>query len=178
MSKTRLVFLDIDGVMCSPRAVMANGAMGFTRYFDPVAVAFLNQLFIAVPYRIVVTSTWRKEVEMPILLAACGVLAPCHEDWFTTSEGVAGAKTSMDDRPYQINEWMSDHGHLIQNDYLDFNPTADVVILDDDSFNWNKWQTDRWVKTDSYDGIGLDAMNRVFELFEVDWPAKNRHYPD
>ena len=185
MSKlpTRLLFLDIDGVLCTPRAVMAQGAIGMTLYFDPVAVNFLNQLYMAAPFRIVVTSTWRKFGDMQVVLGVAGVLAPCHEDSAVSHDIIEGESDSLSDRPYQINQWLEEHDLLQHPDpddtYGQFLPKDDVqiVILDDDSFKWTPWQKKRWVKCDSYDGVGLMAMNKAFELFGVDWPAKDRPYP-
>lgn len=170
----RVVFLDIDGVMCTPRAALALGDYGLVRQFDPVAVGFLNRLYEAAPYWIVVSSTWRVETYMPVLLQATGVFAPCHALWRTHSVWAEGETNSLKDRPLQINDWLRARGH---NPYSMNHIPIEYLIIDDDGYHWTPEQQERWIKCDSYDGIPLKSMDRAFDLFGARWSQLSRKYP-
>ncbi|ODT77683.1 MAG: hypothetical protein ABS76_26485 [Pelagibacterium sp. SCN 64-44] len=158
----RILFLDIDGVLCTTRASLAHGEYGLSRYMDTVAIEFLNRLHEAAPYSIVVTSTWRNEVDCTILLPAVGILAPlAHPEWRTGIHH--SGPSSFHDRPREIDGWLSKHGSGV-----------DYLILDDSMFSWTDDQHARWVKCDSQDGISFQAMNEAFALFGADWPQVKR----
>lgn len=155
----RIVFLDLDGVLCTPRAALALGDFGLIRTFDPVAVAFLNRLYEAVEYEIVVSSTWRREAYMPILLQATGIHAPCFRgNAWRTGEAIRAPGEGMVSRPREIATWITENG-----------PVDEYLILDDDHFSWTEEQESRWIQCDYQDGISLMAMQKAFDLFGAEW---------
>lgn len=163
----RVVFLDIDGVLCTPRAALALGDYGIIRAFDPVGIQFLNRLFEAAPYFLVMTSTWRRDVGSRTALQACGCHAPFHEHWRTGDRWSSGdIQCSRDARPAEIGDWLAKHG------------PAEFIIFDDDPFNWTEEQAGRLVECDTYNGITITAMEKAFDLFGARWPQRDRPWPE
>jgi hypothetical protein len=162
----RVVFLDIDGVLCTPRAALALGDSGVIRAFDPIAIQFLNRLYEAAPYLLVMTSTWRRDIGAKTAVKASGCYAQFHTDWRTGDRWASGdIVESMHARPAEIRDWLEKNG------------PAEFLILDDDPFAWTPEQASRVVECDSYDGISFAAMNKAFDLFGTKWPQLSRPSP-
>src|SRR5690606_16675954 len=103
----------------------------------------------------VVTSTWRKEVHVPMVLRAAGCVARFANPWRTEDVAEMGELS----RPREIDAWLAEHG-----------PASEYVILDDDGFAWTELQRGRWVACDSYNGMSLANFFHVLRLFDVAWP--------
>ena len=131
-----VIFLDMDGVLCTPRAAVATRDSGLIRALDPLGIAFLNRLCEDTGAVYVVSSTWRKEIEVPLLLQAAGVRGDCHVDWRTDEHGPR--------RGDEIQRWLDAHPDV-----------TNFVILDDDT-DFLESQKARHVKTDVTNGMMLE----------------------
>jgi len=112
----KVIFLDIDGVLLSGRAVVlpANVAIATVRgrdrvlksTFDASAVALVNRLAERTGAKIVVHSDWRKSIgleETRTKLVEQGLDAQhFHEDWHTRVH-------RLGEKPDEIHDWLQSH---------------------------------------------------------------------
>lgn len=162
----RVIFLDMDGVLCTPRACFAHGQAGLQRYLDPVGIDFLNRFTKVTKSHIVVSSSWRTlfdEFAFRTLLMTAGYTGTFKKDWKTvdhfkqTNSGLWLAPgDGKATRPNEIQEWLNNHPEV-----------TDYQIWDDDSFDWNDHQKKRWIHTDTYNGITFENIKRACELWGV-----------
>jgi hypothetical protein len=145
-----VIFLDFDGVICSPRAYVAQTGMDRPlRWADPISGAFVRRLVELTGAKIVVSSTWRHiPADARQVLGQFGLLAHLHEDW-KTNESPEGS------RPWEIDDWLSRNGHPA------------FIILDDDMFAWTGPQRARWVHTDIHNGMMLADFEKAMELLKA-----------
>lgn len=154
----RVIFLDIDGVLCTMRSHWVYSNASFMRHLDPVAVRMVARLCHQTDSQLVLSSTWRgqfSEAAMSMFLMQTGFqdFPPWHSDW----------KTPSLNRPrgYEIAEW------------LKINPVDNYVILDDDS-DMLDHQLSHFVKTDTYNGFLWEHYQRALKIFGVDLLHKRR----
>lgn len=137
-----VIFLDFDGVICSPRAFTAQEKRWSGREYhelrwaDPVACDLVGRLAERFNCWIVVSSTWRSS------LAACTKILGrykldkhLHDDWRT-------GKDPQSYRGKEVRTWLAEHG----------NPP--YLILDDDS-DFDADMSVNLVKTDGLEGMML-----------------------
>lgn len=153
----KVIFLDMDGVVCTHRACVPRDDRGaiFT-YLDPVVIDMLNDICEKTGAKIVISSSWRKlTTEMNMVLAAAG-LKQCHF-FFSKDEKNGGFYTNKfstkgHSRGHEVDDWLRDH------------PGIDCyVILDDDS-DFLDHQKPFLVQTDSYDGMGYRDYKRALMI--------------
>lgn len=145
----KIVFLDMDGVLCTHRACIAVGDRGIFSYLDPIACLLLKRLLDKTGAKLVISSTWRNfhtlEGFQAILSAACpglGTYILYNEDmWRTDDDGPR--------RGNEIARWLEKR-----------NDIEEYVILDDDSDM--EHLIGRLVKCPGHDGFSfqnyLDAL--------------------
>lgn len=145
----KVIFLDMDGVMVTPRACIAVGDKGIASYLDPIAVSMINSLCDDSGAKIVISSSWRGWMDVSAMRAILGAAGINQEHFFhdSTNKKDAGfftpkVTTLGTTRGHQISDWISDY-HLGLETYL---------ILDDDS-DMLPEQKKHFVKTDVYNGI-------------------------
>lgn len=111
----RIVFLDIDGVLCTARAHAAYAMKGGQwLYWDPLGCTLLRRLCKETCAEIVISSTWRNHKDdLFTRLREHNLVEYLHEDWKT------GA--SMSSRGEEIDVWIKNHFDI-----------GSYVILDDD----------------------------------------------
>jgi len=135
----KIIFLDIDGVLCTTRSHVGQGKRGLMQALDREGVGLLNRMAID-STKFVLSSSWRHHFPkewMEEHLHQHGWTGEFHENWCTTIN-------HSGTRPDEIAEWLSK------------NPIGDkgqYVILDDDSWNWSEEQQNHVVKTDFNNGI-------------------------
>ena len=169
-----IIFLDIDGVLCTYRAHLAAGnPKGVMDEWDKVGVDFLRGLLEVYEgdVKLVISSSWRNFCTNPsdlsdilgVRLRDSGlvyyVLMP---DWKTKSINNAG-------RGKEIEEWLSRHPEVGSNNYL---------ILDDDDFDLLPEQKHRTVTTDTDNGISAQNMvevKRIIKEWEISCVAKSEN---
>jgi len=147
-----IVFLDMDGVLCNPRACLATGNTGGGySYLDPIACLLVKRLCDECSAKIVISSAWRQEFDQwamrAILNANCPNLGNYvwHSEvwWRTTTCAYEHGITDTSDRGREIKNWIDNHEEAFNN----------FVILDDMA-DMRPVQ-DNLVKCDTYNGIGF-----------------------
>lgn len=146
MKLPNIVFLDMDGVLCTPRACHAVGQNGLFSYLDPIACMLLKRLCVETNSKLVISSAWRigrtLEQFRDILNAACpglGLFIWNHEDNWRTGRYASN-------RGNEIKCWIDLHDTQFDR----------FVILDDDSDMEPLMNS--FVKCDCYDGFGLHGL--------------------
>jgi hypothetical protein len=166
-----IIFLDMDGVLCTGRAQSA-----ITRGFQPSPFAAIDSIGVGLINKwvryladawqeeteIVFSSTWRigqNFVGISQLLGAIGLYPTLHRDWTTrytamTLEGV------IDKRGFQIRDWLLDHPEETR-----------WMILDDDTDMMDE-QLSRFIHTDAFNGITMqnhmDALKMIDQIMKAE----------
>src|SRR3546814_3520495 len=78
--QTAVLFLDIDGVILTGRALWKSGNH---TYLPPQAVALLNEVCERTGASVVISSTWRRDTHCRRRLIAAGFTGRFHRDWRT-----------------------------------------------------------------------------------------------
>lgn len=170
---TKIVFLDIDGVLNSqlyyesgrnprkndPRDQVRNPLpMKFEpvvrteretidsmkKDLDPVAISFLNELVAKAEASVVITSTWRMGHPIPQIRQAMT------EQGFV-GKILGGTPCCGPDtiRGNEIHKWMKEHEDLMGCPYFEYNQ---YIILDDDS-DVLYWHRNNFLLVDGYVGL-------------------------
>lgn len=162
MGEVKIIFLDIDGVLCTFRSHIGqdqHGQSGTMKALDREAVGLLNVLAEAggVPVRYVLSSTWRKHFTkegMTAHLRSFGWRGEFHDHWCTVIRSQYGF------RGYEVREWLLCHPD-----------TVDWIAIDDNS-DFTPEQKARLVLTHVDDGMSwenfLDA-NRILHGARRAW---------
>ncbi len=141
----RIIFLDMDGVLCTRKAHFAQGKPnkfhGFMEALDREAIGLLNILHNHPDYetKYVLSSTWRLHTtkeRMEEHLKSYGWTGVFHDDWKT--ERFNGP------RGEEIAYWLKEHVDI-----------DTYVILDDNSDMLEEQIVNHFVNTDVYDGLGF-----------------------
>lgn len=148
----RVIFLDMDGVLCTTKAHIAQGKPskfhGFMEALDREAIGLLNILhdYPEYPVRYVLSSTWRKmhdQEKMEKHLKSYGWTGEFWDgEWKTPNLDAAGVMRG-EQRGLEIEDWLSR------------NKVDGYVILDDDSDMTEDQIVNHFVNTDTYDGLGF-----------------------
>lgn len=156
----KIIFLDMDGVICTYRAHIAQGYQnmpnhGFMDALDREGVGMLNAFLDKFPdTKFVLSSTWRKhhtKQEMEDWLRRYGWKGEFHPDWRTDEDGPI--------RGWEIERWLGNHKDV-----------TNYIILDDDS-DMMEHQKFHFVQTDGYNGITAENywhMERIFQGLSLD----------
>lgn len=152
IQKQNVIFLDIDGVLCTTRACIAVGNTGGCfSYLDPIACLLVKRLCDEHNARIVISSSWRLSYDMyamqAILNAACAGLGDkmyCEAeiDWKTSSFNNTTA--DKHGRGREIYSWLQKHDDYVNN----------FCIIDDDCDMEPLMSA--LVRCNTYDGICFD----------------------
>ncbi len=145
----KIIFLDVDGVLCTLRSHLAyHGRGGLWNHWDGCAVEILKRMCGA-GCRIVVSSTWRLNCPTPDddsselgqKLGEHGLREFLFRPgWRTPS--------SDKERGHEIAAWLKAHPEI-----------TDYVILDDDD-DMLPEQKSKFVQTHGHDGIsGMDMLH-------------------
>jgi hypothetical protein len=155
----KVIFLDIDGVLCTARSHLAATTRFHMRHLDPVGTRLVGRLCDEFDAKIVLSSTWRKEFDqdaMTVILLQAGLSdVPWHQCWKTPT--LYGDENT---RGKEIAEWHRNNQGV-----------TDYVILDDDS-DMNADQVDHFVQTDSYDGLSYLQWERARSILGAKKPEK------
>lgn len=155
----RVVFLDIDGVLCTLRSHIGQGHIGLMEALDREAVGLLNRATLP-GTAFVLSSTWRlthDRAEMTAHLRAYGWTGEFHDDWRT--------KDLWKTRGGEVDEWLGRHPEV-----------SAYAIVDDDS-DFLPEQLGHLVKTQYEDGLSWAGFQRLNEVLHGDkdaWFAATR----
>lgn len=153
----KIIFLDMDGVLCTNRAHTAQGLQHMPNHhpfmdaLDREAIGMLNALTAQVYCKYVLSSTWRKQhskEEMEEHLRKYGWKGEFHEDWKTDHIGPI--------RGNEIQRWIDSHTWD--------NGNKNYIILDDNDDMLGS-QKFHFVQTDEYNGLTMENywhMERIF----------------
>ncbi len=145
---TKVLFLDIDGVLCTRRSFLANDPEGTIWFsWDEVACAAVRRA-CEQGVKLVISSTWRLPENQPHLfqqLEKCGLKPYLHEDWATP----IFHPDILYRRGREIERWLESHPEV-----------TEYRILDDVHEFVGK--QDRYlIHTDSDEGMSSDDIKRL-----------------
>ena len=143
-----IIFLDFDGVIITPRAMLVREKPGGMYAFDPIAIKILNRICkLKENVRVVVSSVWRSKNVTEILYAAgfsghfFNINSKSHPYKFPEGH-ITGSH--RDSRGEEIHEWYETYKEYVE----------DFLILDDES-GFLDYQIPKHIKTDIHNGIGF-----------------------
>lgn len=150
-----VIFLDIDGVLCTHRQAYAMGDHGLLGCLDPVGLSFLNRMCATYPMLIIISSSWRigKDYNhFSRIFKATGhfnLADSLHYDDYATPSmtGVRGL---------EIEDWLKRNNEIV----------SDYLILDDDR-DMLEYQMDRLINTPSDNGLLLEHYIRIKETIKT-----------
>lgn len=158
-----IIFLDIDGVVCTPRASVAVGDKGILTYLDPIVMGLLTKLVEDYNAEVVISSTWRQ-----------GRTFGDFHDLFAVSGFYKMASALPWERKHEIKEqvqWKTkqlsgSRGNEIK-DWIDtYGPIKNYVILDDDSDMLDE-QKENFVHVKScHDGLSFFDYLKCKHIFD------------
>lgn len=158
-NNNKIIFLDFDGVIVTPRAAIAKGAKGVFRTLDVISCELIEQL-LEKDVSIVISSTWRIGRDLNSIHDFLGSVSwkianAIHRDW----------KTRIMDGPrgLEIAEWLERHPEV-----------ETFIILDDDTDMAHL--KDRLIKCDPYDGLGLKGFLKARKMLNENDSASTSDY--
>jgi len=155
-----VIFLDIDGVIQSPRYCVAINETGWLSAFEPAAMHMVQRLVLDAKAKIVISSSWRigaTDRQLKQLFRCCGFKAIAnafHADWQTKQMNGFCVK-----RGDEIAEWLNRHQEI-----------ENYLILDDDSDMLDE-QKENFVQTDAMNGMLLihyDKARKILGIMDSD----------
>ena len=154
---TKIIFLDIDGVLNSQLFYTSGRAserrIKIENDIDPVSVGFLNTLIKDTGAKVVVSSTWRLGrtiQELQSILEHNGFVG----EVIGKTDSLRGEHCL---RGNEILKWIKDNEAIIGCSYSDY---TNYVIIDDDS-DMLYWQRNNLFLTDGYCGITPNLAYRA-----------------
>lgn len=151
-----VIFLDMDGVVCTPRACLAVGNTGGGySYLDPIACMLVKRLCELHNAKIVISSAWRqmfdKEAMEAILSANCPNLGRyiwrSHEHWRTSDFDFETGVSDTSDRGREIKRWIDLHetefnSFVVLDDMADMRPVQSSLVRCDpyDGMSWQNYK--------------------------------------
>lgn len=153
----KILFLDFDGVIITPRATLLarRGVVIDARSsvkLDPIAVEVIQRCCEA-GARIVVSSSWRTlEENCRAILARCELVPYLHVDWRTRDDDYKTA----DSRGHQIEAWLAAH------------PLVRSYRIVDDDCAVRPSQKPYFVQCNAYDGLSFAGIKNLFDWIGID----------
>ena len=150
MSELNVLFLDIDEVLQSARSAIALGQyanstkpQSWPEYLDPIAVGLIRNVCKSFDLSIVLSSTWRKTVDIEQLQEFLQVNIIDKTPVLTTPH-----------RGKEIQAW------------LDVNNVNSFIIVDNDT-NILPSQLNRYVQVDPLEGLSMRNVLTICELLKL-----------
>lgn len=152
----RVVFLDIDGVICTRRSAgwgPDGRPLGFSTRRRPVRaigqapMQHLNALCAETGALVVVSSTWRLSRDVPEIFSRHAFTGQFHPDWRTDADGPV--------RSEEIARWLQRH------------VVSSFVVIDDKSVELQPF-ADRLILTNNYQGLVRADVDRSVSLLSED----------
>jgi hypothetical protein len=148
----KIIFLDIDGVLCTAKSHYAFGGKGMMLDWCPTSAALVLRLLEKTGAKLVISSTWRMDPHHEDLnprLMRFGLWKHLFvnpregEDWRTDQIGPRGV---------EVAEWLARH--------LDVTHWVSL----DDSMDFSADQKMNWVLTDPMNGISAENYLQANEI--------------
>ncbi len=147
----KVIFLDIDGCICSVRSASAFGGYPWDirpeslKLFDQVAVALIRNFCFKHDIDIVLSSTWRKQFHCKDLSEALSL--PIKDKTVIHYSSMSRGK--------EIKQWLDANTHV-----------TEYVIIDDDS-DMLEEQKHRFIQCCPFEGFSWKDYIKLHELFGV-----------
>jgi len=155
-ARKRVLFLDMDGVICTQRAAVGlndharANTNGFIHALDPIVMGMLNRLACA-GVKMVSSSAWRLSYPVREVMQAAGYQGEFCNPWRTPDFG-------MGNRGHEIKWWL----HHFQDEWDEY------VIWDDNDWMLDEQKT-RFVHTAEEDGVSYADWQRTLDILDL-WP--------
>lgn len=151
---TKILFLDIDGVLNSERTSIIYPNQDIHTMPDPVAIGMINTICEKTDCKIVVHSTWRfyidNEVAMKMILGGFGIKTQyLHKDFMTD--------TNISGRYESIIDWLARNKKIEKFAILD---DAKIITFIPEINDLKK----NLVLTDSYNGMSYENYRDVLKI--------------
>lgn len=161
-----ILFLDMDGVLCTPRMHLVKGP-GTFNYLDPVCVQLLDRFCQDHKLHLVCSSAWRHNHRVPDILASHGMLTRfvsrsindlneypyeiCNTPRHNTKEDTS--------RGSEILHWLKDHSDKMEdpNRFIIFDDEITDIIS-------HESLSSHTVKCDMYNGITWEAYHAAEKI--------------
>ena len=141
-----IIFLDIDGVVCTLRSHFAFDEKLLMEAWDITVCQMIARLCEKYDCKIVVTSVWRKNRQCKMYL---GIFSLIHY--------LYGSKERSNSSDPENTEWKTEVLDGIRGDevkeWLDRHPEIDKYIILDDDSDFLEEQKPFLIQTDGYDGF-------------------------
>lgn len=149
----KVLFLDMDGVLCTTRAHVAYSTQLLMRHLDPVSTRLVARLLKETGTLVVLSSTWRLHFDLSamntILMNGGFDDVPWHKNWRTPT----APRLSMHwTRGQEIGAWLGDNS-----------PIERFVILDDDD-DMLPDHMPFFVHTDTHEGFGFKDYEKALKI--------------
>jgi len=152
-----VLFLDIDGVICTNRAYVASGQdkhKSILRSWDLTSLQLVDRIALDYNLSVVISSTWRQQYDVPLILLTHGFKATFHQDDETP-------RTSHS-RGDQIWDWLNRNKDV-----------RNFIIFDDDTngieeSNLHPFQT----VTSDYDGVLYSHYKKAQRILDAQLTGK------
>ena len=145
----KVLFLDIDGVLCTARSHHAYSSGNLWQYLDPVACRLIFKILQSTGAKIVISSDWRHfhdKCSMESILMNAGFeIVSFHEDWLTPSKLSAS-------RGQEIGIYLRDH------------PEIKKYAIVDDNADMLTEQKPFFVQTDVVNGLTFQNYQDLMAL--------------
>lgn len=166
---SNILFLDIDGPICTERAYKAyeqDKHKQVLRAWDPIAIRLIDRLCLEYDMEVVVSSTWREVTDVPLHLLTHGFRGSFHQNCKTPS-----LRTHPKYRDYtradEINQWIRTHlkRHTIDR------PAEHKVLIIDDEESGSSLMEDAKLKqfsimVDINNGFSLENYNKAKNIIK------------
>lgn len=156
--KKRVIFLDIDGVLCTARSHFAHGTSKMMLEWDVTGCALIQSICEKSGAKIVISSTWRIDAHQEELfprLLKHGLYQYLFCDRAASSEWATPWVPSHS-RGHEISRWIEKNG-----------PISDYLIIDDnDDFSGD--QLNRFIQTEPTNGFSAEDYQASLKLFGID----------
>lgn len=159
-----VIFLDIDGVLCTPRVCVASEDRGINSTFDPVACQFLDRICRDNDIRIVISSVWsigRTVGHFADIFGAMGyhhVESSLFKDWADyEKENFPWTTPNMPGiRGLEIAQWLGENESKWDN----------YLILDDDSDMTEEQLENHFIHCSTRDGLSFKNMVDILNFLK------------
>ena len=153
----KIIFLDIDGVVCTARSHFASGKKGIMLDWDATGCDLISQICEKTGAKIVISSTWRHEAHQQDLFSRLikhGLWGHMFCDVNASGAWATPWKPSAS-RGNEIDMWIEQNG-----------PIDEYVIIDD-NHQFHGQQIERFIQTEPTNGISAEDFQKALGLFGI-----------
>lgn len=144
--ENKIIFLDIDGVVCTLRSHFAFGDGLLMECWDITACHMIKNICKKFDLKIVISSVWKADPKLKYYLSIFGLIEFLHKDYCTPNTGKI--------RGDQIEEWLKKHPEV-----------EDYIIIDDDQDFLEKQKNHFSHIKNPYDGFSTENYRWITRYF-------------